>query len=138
MTVPHPKFVEKDFHKEVYVNFGDYFVIVSDQKFLIMRIKDEGVTEMMILVQNLVALLGNYYVDYMDIFSIAAPFPVTVVYQKEVSMPVLEAEEIYISQERILLGDISSNKSYRSRRVLVQRDLPPVAFCVRVAGSTRE
>lgn len=38
-------------------------------------------------------------------------------------MPVLEAEEIGISQERTLLGDIPSDKSYRSRRVLVQSTL---------------
>ena len=43
---------------------------------------------MMIPVQNLVALLEKYYVDYMDVFSIAAPFLVTVEYRKEVSMPV--------------------------------------------------
>ena len=86
--MPFRKFVTTDFHKEVYVNFVGYFVIVSDQKFLIQRFKDEGVTEMMIPVQNLVALLEKYYVDYMDVFSIDAPFLVTVEYRKEVSMPV--------------------------------------------------
>lgn len=76
--MPLPKFVTTEFHKEVYVKFVDYVVIVSDQKFLIQRIEDEDVTEMMIPVQNLVALLEKYYVDYMDVFSISAPFLITV------------------------------------------------------------
>ena len=33
------------------------------------------------------ALLGKIYVDCVELFSIAAPFLVMVVYQKEVSMP---------------------------------------------------
>ena len=59
MTMPFSKLVTKDFHKEVYVNFVDYFVIASDQKFLIRRIKDESVTEMMIPVQNTLHCSGS-------------------------------------------------------------------------------
>ena len=66
----------------------DYFVIVSDQKFLIQGFKNEGVTKVMIPVQNLVSLLENYYVDYMDVFSSDASFLVSVEYRKEVLTPV--------------------------------------------------
>ena len=82
------KSAEIDFHKEAYVNFVGYFVIVSDQKLLIHRIKDEGVTEMMIPVQNLVAPSEKYYVIYMDVYSTDASFLGTVEYPKEVPRPV--------------------------------------------------
>ena len=65
-----------------------YYVIVSDQKFLIHRFKDEGVTEMMIPVQNLVAPLEKYYVVYMGVFSTDTFFRGTMEYPKEVPRPV--------------------------------------------------
>ena len=77
-----------DFHKEAYVINVDYFVIVSDQKFLIHGFKNKGVTKVMIPVQNLVSLLEKYYVDYMDVFSSDASYLVTVEYRKEVLTPV--------------------------------------------------
>ena len=86
--MPIRKFADIDFHKEAYVNFVGSFGIVSDQKFLIHRFKDEGVTEMMIPVQNLVAPLEKYYVVYMDVFSTDASFLGTVEYPKEVPRPV--------------------------------------------------
>ena len=42
--MPLRKCATTDFHKEVYVDFVDYFVIVADQKFLIQRFEGEGVT----------------------------------------------------------------------------------------------
>ena len=84
LTMPLRKFAEIDFHKEAYVSFVGYFVIVSDQKFLIHRFKDKGVTVMMIHVQNLVAPSVKYYVVDMEVFSTDASFLGTVEYPKEV------------------------------------------------------
>ena len=88
LTIPPRKFAEVDAYKEAYVNFVGHFVIVSDQKFLIHRFKDKGVTEMMIPVQNLVAPSEKYYVVYMEVFSTDASFLGTVEYPKEVPRPV--------------------------------------------------
>ena len=88
LTILVPKLVAEYFHKEVYVNYADYFVIASDQKFLIEKVMDEDVTDLTIHVRDFIcALLEKIYVDCVDFLSIAAPFLVMVVYQKEVSMP---------------------------------------------------
>ena len=88
MTIPVSNLVTEYFHKEVYVNYVGYFVISSDQKFLIEKVMDEDVTDLTIHVQDFIcALLEKIYVDYVDFLSIAAPFLDMIVYRKEVSMP---------------------------------------------------
>ena len=54
MTKLVPKFVMKYFHEEDYGDYVGYFVIASDQKFLVERVEDEDVTELAIPVRNLV------------------------------------------------------------------------------------
>ena len=72
-----------DFHKEAYVNFVGYYMIVSGQKFLIQGFENKGVTKVTIPVQNLVSMLEKYYVDYMGVFSSDASYRITVDYRKE-------------------------------------------------------
>ena len=101
--MPIRKFADIDFHKEAYVNFVDYFVIVSDQKSLILRLKDKGVTETMIPVQNLTAPFEKYYVVYMEVFSNDASFLGTVEYPKECRGQ-SQAEDVGTWPESFLLG----------------------------------
>ena len=46
--MPFPKLVTDYVHKKAYVIYVGYFVNASDQRFLIERVKGEGVTELTI------------------------------------------------------------------------------------------
>ena len=69
--------------KEAYGTYVGYPVNAPDQGFLIERVKSEGVTELTIPVYNMVVRLEKLHVDCVKLFSLAAPFLVTVVHQKE-------------------------------------------------------
>ena len=70
-------------HKEAYGTYVGHPVNAPDQGFLIEKVKGEVVTELTIPVHNIVTLLEKIHVDCMKLFSLAAPFLVTVVHQKE-------------------------------------------------------